>query len=294
MGKPEQKSAIDRNSFHFLLIFSLAIIAFFISIYLVKDHIEDKDESYCDVNSHISCSKVRRSVFSELFKVPVAVFGVLYNIILIAFSLRGFIDSKNQLFISGLFYWCIFGAIFIFYLICAEIYLSALCPFCTLLHIIQFITLFFSWKLYNSQNKPISFIQLLLSLKIWLFFIAFINFLPIIFFNLPQNAQNEPKFDAVPKEFCDCVTFSGWRFYGRTGCGWCEKQKQIFGESIKYIVFIDCANTETACRSLNIDGFPTWIKFTDDGEELDRYKGYSTLENLSNISNCPISNDFLQ
>jgi uncharacterized membrane protein len=281
----------DLISTKLLIIIILGFLALIVSVHLVKEHFEDSDESYCDLNSHISCSKVRRSVFSELFNVPVALFGALYNLVTIALALKAYSETFNGAYISALFYWSVFGAIFIFYLIFAEILLQAICPACTVLHVIQFTIVYISWKIYNTKSNLPNLQQTILELKYWVLVIGIINFIPIIYYNFMVE---EPVLTDVPKEFCDCVTFAGWRFYGREGCMWCEKQKMIFGESIKYIIFIDCLKVPDTCKQLNIEGFPTWIRFSDDGEELQRYKGYSTLKNLAEISHCSIPAEFLE
>ena len=296
MGRGEEREQ------KLLFIFVIGILSLLISIYLVKDHIEDNDESYCDVNSHISCSKVRRSIFSELFNVPVALFGVLYNLITVSLALRGYIESSNQIYVNGLFYWSVFGTLFVFYLITAEIILQAICPLCTLIHIFQFIVLFQTWKIYNSQPQTLSFFHTLISLKYWIIIIGLLNFIPIIYFNfiidptedLQQTNNIIHHSSSALQSFTQCINANGWKFYGRTGCVWCDKQKQMLGDSLQFIQYVDCADAFKICRELDITGFPSWIQFAENGDELERWVGYATIETLSQLTGCPIPQEFLQ
>mmetsp|Transcript_17535 Transcript_17535/g.29839 ORF Transcript_17535/g.29839 Transcript_17535/m.29839 type:complete len:292 (-) Transcript_17535:58-933(-) len=273
-----------------LLILSfIGFLCMFVSIYLVYDHIKDEEASFCDVGSHISCSKVRRSIFSELFNVPIAIFGLLFHIFLILVSLVGIQMSGKQLkcYIAFIFYMNVFGVAFIVYLVCAEIYLSALCPFCTVLHIAQLISMYIIWKVYNSYSSMPSLSEVLWELRIWILFFGCINFIPIVYFNVTIDLSVEDEVVVLNEEFATCLTHSGWRFYGLANCGWCAKQKGLFGRTMKRIIFIDCAENKDVCKEKQVDAYPTWIKFDEDGNETNRWKGFVSLETWDILEDCP-------
>lgn len=118
----------------------LAIIGLGISGYLLQNHHANKS-SVCDISATVSCSYINASSFATLLSVPVAALGILWLIFFIS-GLRK-IHQKQKFF--PLFYlWLLLGGCFVVYLIIGEIVLGAICPFCTLIHILVafFIILF--------------------------------------------------------------------------------------------------------------------------------------------------------
>ena len=271
-----------------LIVGIIGIICTLLSVYLIYDHIKDEDASFCDVGSHISCSKVRRSSFSELFNVPIAVFGFLFNVITSLMALVAIQISIKQLpyYIGYLFYWNLFGCAFIFYLICAEIYLGALCPFCTVLHVFQLISMYVMFKLYNSKKAMPALFDVMWEMKTWIICIGIINLVPLVYFNVtPQFGIDDAPTITNP-EFARCITHSGWIFYGKVGCGWCGKQKELFGSTLDKIVFVDCGTAQEDCKALNIEAYPTWIRFNEEGDEINRWKGYVSVDTWEILSDC--------
>ena len=58
------------------------------------------------------------------------------------------------------------------------------------------------------------------------------------------------------------ITANGWVLYSTTSCPHCVEQKNVFGESIDYILIINCDLNENAygeCVAKNVTGVPTWI-----------------------------------
>ena len=58
--------------------------------------------------------------------------------------------------------------------------------------------------------------------------------------------------------FAKCLTEKGAIFYGTEWCGHCSTQKELFGESLQYIDFVDCDINSERCSSAGIRGYPTW------------------------------------
>lgn len=87
--------------------------------------------------------------------------------------------------------------------------------------------------------------------------------------------------DALAK----CLTEKGAKMYGADWCPHCKNQKVAFGDSFKYIDYIECdpqgpnANPE-ACKAAGIQGYPTWVI---DGA---KYPGEQDLATLSKLSGC--------
>ncbi len=81
----------------------------------------------------------------------------------------------------------------------------------------------------------------------------------------PSNAPGQ--YD----NFAKCLTQKGAKFYGAWWCPHCAEQKEIIGNSMKYVNYIECSLPDRSdiyqvCKDADIKGFPTWI-FADGTRE---------------------------
>jgi len=103
-----------------------------------------------------------------------------------------------------------------------------------------------------------------------------------------EKTEGEEKFSEEQLEtLAKCLSEKGAKFYGSSGCGWCKKQKEVFGEAAQYLPYIECVDEETRkmtsqCQEAGIQGFPTWEFF---GEKK---SGFKTPEELSQLADCPL------
>jgi len=273
------------------LILVLGFIGTLVSLYLVKDHYNTQ-KSICDLGNHFSCSIINKSVYSMLFNVPVAVFGVVWFLVLIGFSLKVWENSTdNANWIGAHMAWSVIGALSCFYFIYAEFILKAICPFCTIVHIICFCILGLSWNIFKQQKSSFSLLKLIFYFiqyqTVWVIAIAMINIAPIIFFNIPSTKTTEVSLVSFDS-FAKCLSENGVTMYGSNECPFCNRQKELFGSSFEFIDFINCGEEEIKCTDKNVNALPTWLRFTKDGEELGRHVGLLTLKELSYFSSCKI------
>mgnify|MGYP001572885389 CR=1 FL=1 len=130
----------------------MSFIAVITSTYLLYLHYSD-DSSFCDISEGISCDIVNRSLYSEIFGIPVSLLGLLtFFFIFIATSSvlkrkRLFGLKKDEIF--NIIYWLmVTSAVFALYLIYIEAFvLYAVCPLCVLLDIFILSTLIIIIKL---------------------------------------------------------------------------------------------------------------------------------------------------
>ncbi|MGV8150875.1 MAG: peptidylprolyl isomerase [Candidatus Woesearchaeota archaeon] len=110
------------------------------------------------------------------------------------------------------------------------------------------------------------------------------------YMNKESNVATEEN-TAVPKnldDFAKCITEKGAKFYGAYWCPHCNNQKEMFGDSMQYIEYIECAvegqpQVQTDdCTLAGITGYPTWII---NGES---YPGEQTLANLARLTGCTV------
>ena len=99
------------------------------------------------------------------------------------------------------------------------------------------------------------------------------------------STSNQPgKLD----EFAKCLQDKGEKFYGAFWCPHCQNQKELFGNSKKYLPYIECSTPDSngqlqVCTDAKIQVYPTW-KFHDGITQ----EGEVTLLELSQKSGCQL------
>ena len=262
----------------------LSIIGLGIAAYLLQNHYAPPTKgSLCDFGEAVSCSLVNTSVYSEFLGVPVALFGGLWFLVLIAFSWKGLKNDRSMP--AAVLVWAFIGILSVIYLITAEIILRSICLFCTVVHVFVLVILALSIILYKSQKKKPTKKQLVTAAKPWIAAIVLLNLIPLILFNLPRGEKEN--YD----EAAQCITGNGVNMYGSFRCGVCAKTRAMFGDSFQYINEIEChpqgENAQTAlCLQKKIEGTPTWI-LEPDGVEQKRYTGFLSVDELKEFAGCP-------
>ena len=85
-------SSENRTPRLYLLLFMCAVAGLLTSLYLVYEDFAPSGDRACDLGQLVSCSKVLDSDYSWLFGVPVAVFGVVSDVRVLAWF-RLFVSS---------------------------------------------------------------------------------------------------------------------------------------------------------------------------------------------------------
>lgn len=129
----------------------LGTIGFITSLYLTVNHFQS-GKGACDINAVISCSLVNSSVYSEILGLPVALFGMIWFLALFLLAWKAY-KKKGKVQEKRLLYWNISGFLFVIYLILAEVWLKALCPLCTVVHVIVLSTLGLAIYSYKNQDN---------------------------------------------------------------------------------------------------------------------------------------------
>ncbi|MDO8556977.1 MAG: hypothetical protein Q7R98_00750 [Candidatus Jorgensenbacteria bacterium] len=83
--------------------------------------------------------------------------------------------------------------------------------------------------------------------------------------------------------FAQCIADKKITMYGAYWCSHCKDEKARFGDSFKYIPYVECTEETQKCISAGIEGYPTWI--LPDGTKL---VGEQGLEKLSEASGCAL------
>lgn len=92
-------------------------------------------------------------------------------------------------------------------------------------------------------------------------------------------------------KFTKCLTDKGVKLYGASWCSHCANQKKIFGDSLKYLTYVECAlstsnnGQTTACQTAKITAYPTW-EFPNGQKK----QGELPLSTISQLSGCELEN----
>jgi len=84
-------------------------------------------------------------------------------------------------------------------------------------------------------------------------------FIPLITLLIFLSACSKPPADTKNYDvLAKCMTASGATMYGTEWCPHCKDQKAIFGNSFKYINYVDCDKYKDTCIGAGVEGYPTW------------------------------------
>ncbi|HYD03118.1 MAG TPA: peptidylprolyl isomerase [Alphaproteobacteria bacterium] len=101
-----------------------------------------------------------------------------------------------------------------------------------------------------------------------------------------KSVQTAAAETATMDDFAKCLTSKGAVFYGAYWCPHCENQKELFGDSIQHITYIECAVKDQPqvqtkeCTDAEISGYPTWVI---NGLQ---YPGEQSIERLEQLTGC--------
>jgi hypothetical protein len=267
--------------------------------------------TFCEhLGSKFSCDVVNKSMYSELFHVPVSMLGILWNLFLVFFAWS---MPRNRALVALTLAWNLFGLLFVVYFIYGEWMLSMICPLCTLVHLITLASTYCAWRLYREEQlgkapleelnawlhptppfTPSLFhgpsLPLLKSLRPWFWRIFIVHLAVLLLFNLYPIPESTPPSNMILAEHLSkCLTQQKIGMYGLSTCSVCQQQKKMFGEAFKNIVFVECKDEyEKECNDREVEQYPTWIKFSDQihGKEIQRLAGLQSLETLASTFNC--------
>jgi glutaredoxin len=80
-----------------------------------------------------------------------------------------------------------------------------------------------------------------------------------------------------------CLAEKGITMYGAYWCPHCQNEKRAFGDSFRFVPYVECTAEPQRCVAAGIRGYPTWI--FPDGRRLEGEQG---IEKLSRQSGCPL------
>lgn len=99
----------------------------------------------------------------------------------------------------------------------------------------------------------------------------------MLFMFYPKNHFANGELDG----FAKCLAEKNITMYGAAWCPHCQNEKRAFGDSFRFVPYVECPDDPNKCLAAGVDGYPTWI--FPDGRRL---VGEQGLEKLSRESGC--------
>ncbi len=87
-------------------------------------------------------------------------------------------------------------------------------------------------------------------------------------------------------KFAQCLTDKGAVMYGAEWCTHCKAQKAVFGDSFKFIKYVECPDNIQLCIDSGVQGYPTWLIGTS--TKLEGFDENKTMKELSDATDCPL------
>lgn len=84
--------------------------------------------------------------------------------------------------------------------------------------------------------------------------------------------------------FARCLSEKGAVMYGTPNCPFCQSERNAFGDSFRFVRYVDCSDEPQECLNAGVHGVPTWI-FADGR----KFEGKQGIEKLSQESGCPLA-----
>ncbi|MEK7627125.1 MAG: vitamin K epoxide reductase family protein [Patescibacteria group bacterium] len=117
------------------LILFLAAFGIIVSVYALAHHFELAKGEFCSISDVLDCDKVDRSVYSEIFGVPVALLGIIFYVSIFVLALIKFLrpvmGATEDFYQKALFYLSAIGLLFTLYLNFVEaFFIKSFCLVC--------------------------------------------------------------------------------------------------------------------------------------------------------------------
>lgn len=91
------------------------------------------------------------------------------------------------------------------------------------------------------------------------------------------------KVESQLDDFAQCLASKNITMYGAEWCSHCQNEKKLFGDSFRYVPYVECPNDPKKCLEKGVTGYPTWV--FPDGKKMIGEQG---LEKLSQESGCAL------
>lgn len=82
---------------HYIQLVTLNLFALPVTFYLIYMHFKPEASDFCIIGEAFNCDIVNKSIYAEMFGIPVAILGALTYVALLIFSIRGKYKDQTKL-----------------------------------------------------------------------------------------------------------------------------------------------------------------------------------------------------
>lgn len=270
-----------------IILITLSILGIFIMAYLVKVGYGAGDTSFCDLGEGLSCDLVNKSKYAKVFGIPLSGMGVLYFVWVLFIALRSYKPESLEkvalvsiIMLVPSLYLSIWVEYFVLESFCI------LCETSKVLMALILVVAFFALRPKKVAGKQIVGALIVGALLIGISYIS------------TSSSDPGKKYD----EFAQCLASKNYVMLGSATCSSCLKQRDMFGEAMRFIEEIECdpRNADNAeekkevqfCATFQIRKTPTWVQLDEARNASYRFDaGIQSFESLSSVSGCPLPAD---
>jgi len=138
---------------HYLWLLALNLLAIPVTLYLTYLHYKPELSDFCNFGEQWNCDIVNKSIYAELFGIPVSILGLITYILLLFFSIRGLKNDQSR-FVPWVLAAVTGGVLFTLYLTGIEaMVLRTYCIFCVVQQVILLIQFGIFISLYRLTRK---------------------------------------------------------------------------------------------------------------------------------------------
>lgn len=109
----------------------LSFVGMIVTTYLIYQHYKPAGGSFCNVNDYVNCDIVNKSIYAEIFNIPVSILGFAAYVVLLGGALLARLGFRKHILIPLLALFAAFSLLFSLYLTYVEFFiLKAICVLC--------------------------------------------------------------------------------------------------------------------------------------------------------------------
>ena len=267
-----------------VILITLSLFGVLIMAYLVKVGYGAGDTSFCDLGEGLSCDLVNKSKYAKVFGIPLSGMGLLYFIWVFVTALRSYKpESLKTIALVSIIMLVpsLYLSIWVEYVV-----LHSFCILCEASKVIM--VLITATALFALRPQMVSGKQVVGAMIVGMLLIgaSYIS---------TSSSNPGPKYN----EFAQCLASKHYVMLGSATCSSCLKQRDAFGEAMRFIEEIECdpRNADNAeeeaevkfCATFQIRKTPTWVQLDESRNTLYRFDaGIQSFDALSSASGCAL------
>lgn len=232
----------------------LSVLGAVLAAYLLLSHQSGHAPVFCSAGS--SCDVVQESRWSSLFGLPIALWGVLFYLVVAAVAATGRTAATRwrRVFALGLAGWLVS----VYLNVVSWLVLDAVCGWCLVSLGLLTAIVGLAWWRRPPQGPSEGWAR-------WSLVFGMVAVPALALIASSQAGWLSPPADPRLEALALHLDKTGAKYYGAFWCPNCQKQRALFGRSADKLPYVECSpngrNGALAfeCASAGIQNLPTWV-----------------------------------